>query len=941
MSENYLTGSVSDNPSGPATKKQARYMDWNEVADSEHIVQFYDSDEFFVNSLHSYVASGLKAGQACVVVLTAEHRKRLEELLLAGGLDPKAAARSGQYISPDATETLAKLTASGTLDAELLASMAADMLEQAEKGGRRVRLTGEMVALLWRQGRYDEAMRLESLWLDIAKNRPFSILCGYPMTSFAEMGSHESSFVRVCEGHSRIIPAESYSGWVKSNDRLQAIVGLQQKAHLLEAEIELRQSDEKLVAHLAAIVESSDDAIISKSLEGEILTWNKGAERIFGYTAEEIIGRSVYLLIPPDRVDEEPRILEQLKHGERIDHYQTVRLTKAGRRIDVSLTVSPIKDKSGRIVGASKIARDITESKLAEERLREQTEIIETINRTGQILSADLKLHSVVQTVIDATTLLTGAQYGSFFYKITDETESGTILAAHSGPKRQVLENLELPKTSDICGKSVRSNGIIRIDDAKTDPRYSKTSPYCGIPADELPVISYLAAPVISRSGEVLGGLFFGHQREAEFTERDERIVEGLAAQAAIAIDNALLYELSQREKTKAEMASRTKDEFLATVSHELRTPLSAILGWAHLLMRTGLNDTVRIQAIDCIERSAKLQSQLIEDILDVSRIITGNLRLNHAPVDMAEIVNAAVESVQLTAESKGVQLQVFIDPVTRLVNGDVVRLQQVVWNLLTNAIKFTPTGGQVQLILERSEPDVRIVVSDTGQGISADFLPYVFDRFRQADGSSTRRHGGLGLGLTLVRHLVELHGGTVEASSQGEGRGSTFVVTIPLMERSLRRSAATSDAQPTEVPVSDPLGSLDGIQVLLVDDDRDTLSMLAVMLIGCAANVQTASSVAEAMQILQTCEPDVVVSDLGMPDEDGFALISKMHELRLNNDRHIPTIALTAYTRPTDRTSALLAGFDMFVPKPVEPRELVSMIAELAGLRPPQDRQS
>src|SRR5205085_3007584 len=305
---------------------------------------------------------------------------------------------------------------------------------------------------------------------------------------------------------------------------------------------ERRRADE-ISLHLAAIVESSDDAVVSKSLEGIILSWNKGAERIFGYSAEEVIGKSILILIPPDRQDEEPSILKRLRSGERVDHYETIRVRKDGRAINVSLTVSPIKDKHGRVIAISKIARDITESKQSEARLREQAEIIETINHTGQALSIELSLQNVVQVVTDAATELTGAQFGAFFYNVSNQTGESYMLYTLSGVPREAFAHFPMPRNTDVFGPTFRGEGTIRMADVKKDPHYGKNSPYHGMPAGHLPVTSYLAVPVISREGHVLGGLFFGHPNENVFSERHEQLVEGLAAQAAIAMDNAQLYE--------------------------------------------------------------------------------------------------------------------------------------------------------------------------------------------------------------------------------------------------------------------------------------------------------------------------------------------------------------------------------------------------------------
>lgn len=685
-----------------------------------------------------------------------------------------------------------------------------------------------------------------------------------------------------------------------------------------------RKHGEELQSHLAAIVESSDDGIISKELDGTILSWNKGAERIFGYTAEEIIGKSIYLLIPPERHEEEPRIVERLRRGERIDHYETVRVAKDGRPIDISLTVSPIRDGSGKVIAASKVARDITERRRAEQQLGAQAKVIETTNRIGQVLSAELNLQIVMQTVTEAATQLIGAGFGAFFPRTTEHAADSFSLY---GVSREVFSRSEVVRNSDLFASPFQADVIVRVSDVNKDPRSGKTSPFYGIPSEDLRLTSYLAVPVISRSGEVLGGLFFGHEDEGVFTERDELVVKGLAAQAAIAMDNARLFELSETERAKAEAANRAKDDFLATISHELRTPLNAIIGWSHMLQRGRLDEANVTRAINTIERNAKAQAQLIEDILDVSRVMSGKLRLNNERVDMASVINAAVDSVQLAAESKNIELRMMLDTSVRHTVGDSRRLQQVIWNLLSNAIKFTPSGGSVEVLLERNGSDMQVKVRDTGQGINPSVLPFVFDRFYQADVGSTRRYGGLGLGLAIVRHLIELHGGSVQAESPGEGCGTTFTFRLPLVNR---YEFASGAIRTSNVVTAEPPPSLEGVQVLLVDDDPDTLQVLSVVLAEARASVQSAGSAAEALEILQLCQPDVLVSDLGMPNEDGYSLIRKVRARESEGHKPIPAVALTAYVRVEDRVRALSAGFNMFVPKPVEPNELIIAIASV-----------
>jgi PAS domain S-box-containing protein len=457
-----------------------------------------------------------------------------------------------------------------------------------------------------------------------------------------------------------------------------------------------RRRGEIAQARLGAIIESSDDAIVSKTLDSVITSWNKAAEKMFGFTAEEAIGEQIYLIIPLDRHEEETEILAKLRRGERIEHFETVRRRKDGTLIDVSLTVSPIKDSRGNVVGASKIARDITETKKAAALVQEGHETLETINRVGQILFSELDLEKVVQTLTDAATAVTGAAFGSFFYNVVDERGASYMLYTLSGVPREHFAQFPMPRATDLFGPTFRGEGVIRIDDVRKDPRYGKNSPYFGMPKGHLPVTSYLAAPVRSRSGDVLGGLFFGHPEPGMFTERHDRILIGLAGQAGSAMDNARLYDAMRKARSEAETANRLKDEFLATVSHELRTPLNAILGWARLLHMGKLDDESRARAVETIERSAVAQGQLIEDILDVSRIITGKLRLDVSPVETGQLVAEAIESVRPSAEAKGVKLQTVLDTKANLIRGDAHRLQQILWNLLSNAIKFTPKGGRV-----------------------------------------------------------------------------------------------------------------------------------------------------------------------------------------------------------------------------------------------------
>jgi PAS domain S-box-containing protein len=711
------------------------------------------------------------------------------------------------------------------------------------------------------------------------------------------------------------------------------------------------RSPELAAAWLSAIIESADDAIITKTLGGIITSWNSGAERMFGYTADEVIGRSVTILIPSDHLDEEPSIIARLQAGERIEHYETVRVRKDGTPIDISLTVSPIKDANDRVIGASKIARDISDRKRSEEALREQSEIIETVNHLGQTLAGELDLHKLVQAVTDAATEISAARFGAFFYNVLDDSGESFTLFALSGVPREAFAHFPMPRNTDIFAPTFSGKGTVLIDDVKKDPRYGKNSPYHGMPEGHLPVSSYLAVPVVSRSGDVYGGLFFGHPEVAVFTERVTRIIEGLAAQAAIAMDNARLFDAVQKARSEAEATAehnerlyrqaeesgRLKEEFLATISHELRTPLNAMLGWSHMLRKGHLSEADASKALDTIERNARAQAQLIEDLLDVSRIVTGKLRMDVRAVDPNVVIEAAIEAVKPAAEAKGVRVQKIMDTGIVSVPGDSTRLQQVVWNLLSNAIKFTPRGGSVQVRMERVNSHLEIVVTDSGQGIAPEFLPHVFDRFRQADQRTTRQHGGMGLGLAIVRHLVELHGGTVQAASPGAGQGSTFTIILPVVP--LYQMDATGErVHPTArelLPNAEYADRLDGLNILVVDDEHDTRELLRASLSQCGAEVTLAASASEAFKAMETSVPDVLISDIGMPDEDGYELMRRLRALPSERGGKVPAIALTAYARVEDRMQALRAGYQMHVPKPVELAELVAVVASLAERNP------
>ncbi len=603
------------------------------------------------------------------------------------------------------------------------------------------------------------------------------------------------------------------------------------------------------------------------------------------------------------------------------------------------------------------------ERKITEAQKREETETLEILHRVGQTLAEELDLQRLVQAVTDAATEITGAAFGSFFYNVINEKGESYLLYTLSGVPAEKFANFPLPRATDLFGPTFRGEDTIRCDDVRNDPRHGKNHPYYGMPKGHLPVVSYLATPVISRSGDVLGGLFFGHPEAGVFTKRDERIVEGLAAQAAITMDNAALFEALHRERDKAEAIaqenqhlyeearriSRLKDEFLATLSHELRSPLNAILGWAKILSEyDSLDNATCKSGLATIHRNARAQAQLIEDLLDVSRILTGKLRLEMRPVELWEVLENAMQTVAPAAQAKQITLSANLDKSTGLIAGDPDRLGQIVWNLLSNAIKFTPKGGTITIDLFRHESQAQFRITDNGQGIAPEFLPYVFDRFRQADSSSTRSIGGLGIGLGLVKHLTELHGGTVEARSEGVGQGAEFSAYFPLMAVRLDQ-VEVKIPEPPEKPFILPLEAsenpylnfelplLNGLRVLVVDDESDARTLTTLALQRQGAKVDMAASANEAFAKIQESfqsqkQYDVLISDIGMPSVNGYELIRQVRTSEMDIKKFLPAIALTAYAAPKDRIHALLAGFQIHASKPVDSAELVALVASLTG---------
>ena len=528
-------------------------------------------------------------------------------------------------------------------------------------------------------------------------------------------------------------------------------------------DITAKSSYETKQSVLSAIVESSDDAIISKDLNGIISSWNQGAERIFGYTEQEVIGRPVSILIPKPRLNEEDNILGQIRQGNKVKHFETVRVSKTGRLIPISLTVSPVKDMSGKIIGASKIARDISEQVEAQAAIKRNAQNLELLNSIGKVILEKLEVNEVLQQVTDVTTRITGAAFGAFFYNTFDEEGEAIMLFTLSGAPRQALESIGI----DLFKPTFSAHQVIRIDDVTKDDRYAKNLPLLGMPKGYLDVRSYLAVPVVSTNGEVIGGLLFGHPQIARFKAEHEDLVESIASQAAIALDNSRLFE-------ELKAMSDKKDEFIALASHELKTPLTTIKGYLQLLAKKK-QDRVNALFIDkTLDQVGRLNS-LVADLLDVSKIEAGKLQFNLEAFDLRLVLKDVMETFPYTYKTHKIIFHDLLEPAC--VYADKQRIEQVINNLLTNAIKYSPNSDLVEVSIYKDADTVTVKVKDFGIGLKEEHKRKIFTRFYRAEGIVNV--SGLGIGLHLTKEIIDRHHGQIGVESKF-GVGSEFYFTLP-----------------------------------------------------------------------------------------------------------------------------------------------------------------
>ena len=626
------------------------------------------------------------------------------------------------------------------------------------------------------------------------------------------------------------------------------------------------------------IIANAPDPVFVSDLEGKILLANEAVSELLGFREHEVLEQSLSRFVSSAEARE---LMVALREVVERGVTRDVRLnprSASGERIPTTLNASALRGPQGRVIGVIGILRDMREldkaRAYAENLIKNAPDPVFVSDLQGKILQAN----DAVYSLLGFRTAEVVEQSLSRFISV-DET-------------REFMAAL----------REVVARGVTR--NARLNPRSA---------SGEMIPTTLNASALRDAEGVVIGAI--GILRDMRAYERVVRDLE--------------------ESRRKLDEANRAKDEFLATLSHELRTPLNAILGWARLLRSGTLDADSARRGPEVIERNTRVLAQLIEDLLDVSRIITGKLRLEVRPADLIAVITAAMEAVQAAADAKGIRLEASLDGMLGVVPADPDRLQQVVWNLLTNAIKFTPIGGRVDIRLERAEAGARFTVTDTGSGIRPELLPFVFDRFRQGENSTTGPHRGLGLGLAIVRHIVELHGGVVRAESDGENRGTTFTVDLPFTATPVTTVAPEPAGRRFESETVGRLINLDGLRVLVVDDEADARELMRMVLRSAGAEVMATASADEAFEQVERWRPDLLVSDIGLPGDDGYVLIQKLRRQEAAGGRSIPALAVTAYARAEDRTRALSAGYQLHVAKPLEPADFVAAIASLTRKEP------
>ncbi len=687
--------------------------------------------------------------------------------------------------------------------------------------------------------------------------------------------------------------------------------------------------------------------IITTDDQLRIRGWNHWMELRTGRKSETMLGLNLLETFPQMIERKLDRYYQRALEGQsgvlsqKLHRYLLEMPAAAGEddeQMYQSVRISPLVYK-GNVVGTVTVIDDVTE------RVKREAELQRQLELRAQLLAGESAARSIAES---ASRRLQNLQM------ITDEALAQMSLDDLLNSSVKIIRSILSADNAGILLAETNGDLIVRATDGMEfdliGVRVPAGTSFSGLVAQErrpttmdgnLPpgpfdeivekegIQSAAGVPLLADK-RLLGVLCVGTKRIQTITEDDLRFLSLVGDRVAVAIERIRLYNAERDARAQAEKANQLKDQFLATVSHELRTPLNAILGWARMLSSGRIDEGTSRHAIEVIERNARSQAQLIDDLLDVSRIISGKLRLNICPVEPLSIVGLAVDAVRPAADAKEIKLKTNFGPDVGTIPGDPDRIQQIIWNLISNAIKFTPNEGTVEVSVQRNKSQIEIVVADTGQGIHPEFLPFVFDRFRQADATVARAHGGLGLGLAIVRHLTELHGGKVYAESEGEGRGATFRVELPIKLASVLDIDEKQDGEDSDNPHFDCPPLLRGLRVLIVDDEADSLDLMKTVLGECGAEILAASSAAEGLLAVTAHLPDVLLSDIEMPREDGYSFIRKVRELPIDHAKKILAVALTAHANKEDRLRALAAGFQVHVRKPVDPNALISAISNL-----------
>jgi PAS domain S-box-containing protein len=1085
----------------------------------KHLVQFYDDDAQLVDVVGTFLAGALVRGDGVIVIATREHRTRLEELLESAGVDLDRASERGRYLALDAASTLDAIMSGGMPSAERFESVVGGEVTRLAERFSRVRAFGEMVGLLVDSANTDAALRLEAMWNTLLDRTPAELLCAYPAAS-VRTKSGATALKHICAEHTALVGTDSFVTHMPPEERLKALVDLQEKARSLDREIARREETEdelsdflenslegiytlapdgtivwvnhaalellgyrrrefvgrhiseffvdraviddilaqlsgggsvmsaravlrgksgrakhvlihargiykdgtlvrsrgfmldetpvvaveRDTALLASIVDSSDDAIVSKDLESRITSWNRAAQRLFGYEEHEVLGKSVTMLIPEDRLDEEPKILERIRAGERVEHFETVRRRKDGTLVDISLTISPVRDWSGKIVGASKIARDVSDRKRTARALHRAEE------RYGRLASM---LPVGVFTCDDSGAITYFNEHAERLWgrapRIGEDKLSGSLglrrpdsegpLSYEDSPvaiairDRRSLRNVELLVDRP---RGERATLLMNVDYLPAENGDGATA--IGVFQDVTPMMETQRSLLQQKQSletllDVLPvGVFIAHDREGRhisgnreaerilrmspganlsksagaegpqhFTimKNGERVADTMlpvqrAARGEVVLgeelelrfdDGSVVHEICwarpiydetgqpcgaiscvmdatelKRNERALQEADRRKDEFLATLAHELRNPLAPIIAGLDIMEMSSDSETIA-RTRRTMERQAHQLAALVDDLLDVSRITTGKFQLRKQDIDLADVIQVALDSSRPSIAEHGHRLAIELPSRPIWVHADPNRLAQVFSNLLDNAVKYTPAGGRIEVSATQDDRLVSVTVADTGIGIPTDKLDMVFEKFVQIDRPQERGHPGLGIGLTLVKAVVELHGGSVTVASTGLHAGSTFTVTLPLV------AAPGAAAGEATLPRVGKRAAADVRRVLVVDDNEAMLESLGTVISLMGHEVRTASDGASAIEAAEEFRPHVVLMDLGMPRMNGYEAARRIRERPWGAE--VRLIALTGWGMDEHRRRTETVGFDRHVVKPVRQDDLEKLFAE------------